>query len=506
MALGGFLAGLAESSSKWPGAIQQRMLFQQKTEERQDLAERRAEETARAQQNAIIARLGITAEAGSVDATEQFGQNLSPENAPLLSSFMGIAERSRKDLNHQEDQQRFEFSQRKLDAERKEFTEWQRNTDGTFWRENMETREVEFREGEPPKPKKAEVFLEAGKILMSDGTTIDIDPELVQWFGENGSLMNPVHAYDKEGGVIIFKNGDVLPLPPETQKYIDTRLKWRQDLEFQGFIDEEGYRFQNKIDYLYIQTGLTRESNELNYRRENLKNQHRFTSGLYKTAISSLENNRSTPEEILTNVGQAMVGYNIPPEEIDRLLETWKPAFNQYKYNYKIGPSAQKELGVGRAIQISAEKIHQLLKDPEVQRRIGQVTGQVTDFKMKIRGGKGVPQSYITFQFELDNLVDTVKRARTGAAAKGSEDTFYSDLLGSNTREWKFLQGKMAAVIGHENRKAFARHSVAWQIARNKEMSPEEEAQMRRDLLFDSDVIVSIAEVSDEDLQDLVPH
>jgi hypothetical protein len=505
MALGGFLAGLAESSSKWPGAIQDRMLFQQKAEERQDLAERRAEETARVQQNAIIERLGITSGAGFPDATEQYGRNLSEENAPLLAFFVGEAERTRKGLNYQEDLRRFEFDQSKRDAERKEYTEWQRNPDGTFWRENMDTREVEFREGEPPKPKKIEVYLEAGKVLMSDGSTIDIDPELVQWFGENGTLENPVHAYDKEGGVIIFKNGTTQKLDPEIQKYIDSRLQFRQDLEFQGFVDEEGYRYQNRVDYLHVQTGLLRESNELKYRQENLRNQNRFTSGLYKTAISSLENNRSTPEEILTNVGQAMVGYNIPPEEVDRLLELWKLAFNQYKYNYKLEPTAQKELVVGRAIQISAEKIYQLLKDPEVQRRVGQVTGQVTDFKTRIRGGKGVPQSYITFQFELDNLVDTVKRARTGAAAKGSEDVFYSDLLGSNTREWKFLQGKMAAAIGHENRKAFARHSVEWQIARNRDMNEEEEAQMRKDLLFDSDVIVSTAEVSKEDLQDLVP-
>ena len=57
MALGGFLAGLAQSSKQWPGAMQNRMLSQQQEEARRAEAERRTQEGVRQQREAIYERL-----------------------------------------------------------------------------------------------------------------------------------------------------------------------------------------------------------------------------------------------------------------------------------------------------------------------------------------------------------------------------------------------------------------------------------------------------------------
>ena len=81
MALGGLLAGLAQSSKQWPGAIQNRMLLQQQAEEG-------AQDIARQQQEDIITRLGFTSGAGEVGATKAIGANLSPDNAPILNAFI----------------------------------------------------------------------------------------------------------------------------------------------------------------------------------------------------------------------------------------------------------------------------------------------------------------------------------------------------------------------------------------------------------------------------------
>ena len=63
----------------------------------------------------------------------------------------------------------------------------------------------------------------------------------------------------------------------------------------------------------------------------------------------------------------------------------------------------------------------------------------------------------------------------------------------------------MAAIIGYENRSAFSIYSTEWRLAYERQMTPEEEAQLRIDLLFRSDVIVSSVEVTDQQLQKLVP-
>ena len=506
MALGGFLAGLSQASNRLPQAIQNRMLLQGQATDREAEAERRTQQNELAQQNAIITRLGITSGAGSVDATQLYGQQLSPENMPLLSAFLGQAEDTRKQINFNDDKQRFEFDQQKLEAERNKFTPWISAGEGQLQRENRDTGEMEFREGVKPKPDNEKIYLEYGKILRSDGSTIDIDPELVALFQEQGSLDNPVFAYDKQGGLLIMKNGEQRKLEPDIVEYLDARLQFVQDIKFKGFMEQQDYRHQKKVQYLHVQTGLARESDELQYKRTLLREQDNYAKDLFKQSISSLENKRSTPEKVLENATQAMLSFQLPPEEIDRYIDLWRPSFNQYKYNFKLESDAQKDLRDGRSIQLHSERIHQLLKDPEVQKRVGQLTGQVTDIRTRIRGGKGVPQSFIEFQLELDQLVDVVKRTRTGAAVTGSENTFYNDMLGTNTRDWKYLQGKMAAVIGYENRSAFSIYSTEWGLAYERQMTPQEEAQLRVDLLFQSDVIVSSAQVTTEQLEELVPQ
>ena len=506
MGLGGFLAGLSQASNKLPEAIQNRMLLQNQATERQAEAERRTQQNELNQQNAIITRLGITSGAGSVDATQLYGQQLSPQNMPLLTAFMGKAEDTRKQINFDDDKQRFEFDQQKLEAKRSQFTPWISAGANQLQRENRDTGEMEFREGVKPPPENEKIYLEYGKILRSDGSTIDIDPELVALFQERGSLMNPVFAYDKQGGLLIMKNGEQRKLEPDIVEYLDARLQFVQDIKFKGFMEQQDYRHQKKVQFLHIQTGLGRETDELKHKRILLKEQNDYAKDLFKQSISSLENKRSTPEKVLENATQAMLSFQLPPEEIDRYIDLWKPSFNQYKYNFKLESDAQKDLRDGTSIQLHSERIHQLLKDPEVQKRVGQLTGQVTDIRTRIRGGKGIPQAFIDFQLELDQLVDIVKRSRTGAAAKGSEDTFYNDMLGTNARNWEYLQGKMAAIIGYENRSAFSIYSTEWRLAYERQMTPQEEAQLRADLLFRSDVIVSSVEVTDQQLQGLLPQ
>ena len=503
MALGGFLAGLAQSSKQWPGAMQNRMLSQQQEEARRAEAERRTQEGVRQQQNAIIQRLGIAADAGSPTAVEGYGGQLNEINALLLPAFMQKAEDTREKINLNDEIKRFEFEQSKIEGERNKYTDWVSAGPGTLRRTNRDTGKVEYMEGVKPPPKNEQIFVEHGKILRSDGSTIEIDPELVALIKEQGSLENPVFAYDKEGGVMILKDGQQRKLDPEIQEYIDARLQKRADLKFKSFMEEQDYRLEHRIKYLNISTGLSRESDDLKYQRTLLTQQHNYAKDLYKTAISSLENKRSSPQAVLMNVTQAMESYGIPSDEIERYTDLWKPAFYQYKYNYSLPVDQRKYLGTGRAIQIASERIHQLLKDPEVRKRVGQLTGQIEDIKLRIKGGKGVPQSFIEFQTELDNLVDKVKRARTGAAATSSENQFYQDLLGSSARDWEYMQGKMAAIIAHENREAFSIHSTGWLLMHGKQLSQVEEAGLRADLLFQSDVMVSSSSVSAAQLKKL---
>ena len=295
MGLGGFLAGLSQASNKLPEAIQNRMLLQNQATERQAEAESRTQQNELNQQNAIITRLGITSGAGSVDATESYGQQLSPQNMPLLTAFMGKAEDTRKKINLEDDKRRFDFDLQKTEAKRNQFTPWISAGANQLQRENRDTGEMEFREGVKPPPENEKIYLEYGKILQSDGSTIDIDPELVALFQEQGSLDNPVFAYDKQGGLLIMKNGEQRKLEPDIVEYLDARLQFVQDIKLKGFMEQQDYRHQKKVQFLHIRTGLGRETDELKYKRTLLQEQANYAKDLFKQSISSLENKRSTP-------------------------------------------------------------------------------------------------------------------------------------------------------------------------------------------------------------------
>ena len=65
------------------------------------------------------------------------------------------------------------------------------------------------------------------------------------------------------------------------------------------------------------------------------------------------------------------------------------------------------------------------------------------------------------------------------------------------------MQGKMAAIIAHENREAFSIHSTGWLLMHGKQLSQVEEAELRANLLFQSDVMVSSSSVSAAQLKKL---
>ena len=184
MALGGFLAGLAQSSKQWPGAIQNRMLLQQQAEER-------AQDIARQQQEDIITRLGFTSGAGEVGATKAIGANLSPANAPILNAFITQAVQNNEENAIAMDMARYERDLKELERNKQlAGGDWKPGPNGSFYRNKWVDNEVVREETDaPPKPVSVnEVYPKIGKILVNDPSDpngfrwVDMDPSLKDVF------------------------------------------------------------------------------------------------------------------------------------------------------------------------------------------------------------------------------------------------------------------------------------------------------------------------------------
>ena len=488
MALGGFLAGLAQSSKQWPGAIQNRMLLQQQAEER-------AQDIARQQQEDIITRLGFTSGAGEVGATKAIGANLSPANAPILNAFITQAVQNNEENAIAMDMARYERDLKELERNKQlAGGDWKPGPNGSFYRNKWVDNEVVREETDaPPKPVSVnEVYPKIGKILVNDPSDpngfrwVDMDPSLKDVFEKYRTDDAHVVSVNWDFGLIAMSDKQILQMSPEDLNFAFGNIQRSINLKFEDFTNREDYRLVKKVELLTERFALEENRDERRQLIENAKNQKSFADGVFKDQIDSLQSGALNPEQAFNNANTRLMMYQMDPKEQQRLLELWEPQFNLFKYNYKLDAKLRSDLDIGRRLMVTARNLDSLLKDPEVQKRVGPIKGNVEDFKLAITGGRNLPQAYVDFMFELDNMRDIVQRGRSGAAIPAHEVSFYKNLLGAKVADWRNLKGRMATIIKYENRKAYSIHSNAWTLYHKQELSKEESDQLRRDLLFDA--------------------
>ena len=160
MALGGFLAGLAQSSKQWPGAIQNRMLLQQQAEERQAEAERLEQQRTQQRGNEIWERIRYLAEHGETEAVQQAVAALPETAIPGLgTALIGIAEDAAFQYNQESDKRTIDNQYKQAQTNALSNPKRQSRPDSQFlYRTNPETGKLEQMLGPSPDPKPPKVL------------------------------------------------------------------------------------------------------------------------------------------------------------------------------------------------------------------------------------------------------------------------------------------------------------------------------------------------------------
>ena len=163
MALGGFLAGLAEASKQLPETIQTRRLLQirdKQAQARRDEALRRSQEASWEQQQDIIENLRYLAEKGEPEAVTEALSGLSEEPFPgLATALIGIAEDAAFQYNQESDERTIDNQYKQAQTDALLNPRWQSRTGSQFlYRTNPKTGKLEQTLGPSPDPKPPKVL------------------------------------------------------------------------------------------------------------------------------------------------------------------------------------------------------------------------------------------------------------------------------------------------------------------------------------------------------------
>ena len=174
MALGGFLAGLAEASKQLPETIQTRRLLQirdKQAQARRDEALRRSQEASWEQRQDIIENLRYLAEKGEPEAVTEALGGLSEEPFPgLATALIGIAEDAAFQYNQETDERTIDNQYKQAQTDALSNPKWQSRTGSQFlYRTDPKTGFLEQTLGPSPDPKPPKVL----KLIASAGAILN---------------------------------------------------------------------------------------------------------------------------------------------------------------------------------------------------------------------------------------------------------------------------------------------------------------------------------------------
>lgn len=476
MALGGLLAGLAQSSKQWPGAIQNRMLLQQQAEERQAEAERRAQQDELQRQNALVERLVMIGNTGDVNATKLYAGQLTEPLAPFGQAMVTSAINKNEDMRIDQDRQRLQ-----KDIEHLKYTKlqepegWKQGSSGNFYRTVDGELQISETEGAAKPPSIHKVYPKVGKVLLNDPSNpdgyrfADMDPALTALFEKYETDDAHVVSVNWKNGLIAMSNKQIVRMSGEDLDFAVDNIRRFSEVEFQSWVKKQEYRLLNDIELYQAKSNIDLSEEEVRNEWDRLQAETQAIGNIYDLNIRALQTVSDTPENAIRNAGTQLRNAMVPEQKIADLLIEWEPIFQGYQY--KLEMSAQQEDFIidNRRIQIAAEKIHALLEDKDVQAHIGPFRGRLESFRKPLTGGKNIPKSVIDFRFNLNNMVDAVRRARTGAAISQGETHFYDDLLGTDTFTKEYLQNTMSALISSVDNEVLTVYDLLW---KNKYQMP----------------------------------
>ena len=492
MALGGFLAGLAQSSKQWPGAIQNRMLLQQQAEERQAEAERLEQQRTQQRGNEIWERIRYLAEHGEPEAVKQAVAALPETAIPGLgTALIGIAEDAAFQYNQEADKRRIDNKYKEAQTLKLYNPEWQ-TVPGSQWlrRTNIETGEHEQMLGPSPDPKPPKVLTlvaSAGAILNEDGSTTLIGDEKVRdAIMASARTKNP--ATRIENGLVWYQDGSSRPWTNQERDIYFEFEKEQAEQSFASYKQREDYKNELLLNRYAAQAQIQLDNEKITREWDRLEKQSESIVEIFNIQLGSLQKKYENPERALANSRQMLENAGVSSQRIADLLQEWEPVYNSYAFDFDLTSQQANMIIENRGIQVSADKIHELLKDDDVKRHVGVLKGRFEDIRRDFKGGKDTPQSVIDFRFELNNMVDAVRRARTGAAISETETHFYNDLLGTTRYDPDYLQGLMGTIVSSINAQSEDQYKALFSQRYGRPPVASELSDMNARLLYQTDI------------------
>ena len=488
MALGGFLAGLSQASNQLPQAIQNRQMLGVREEE----AEARKLAAQRASENDIFKRLQYMAETGETEAVQQAVANMPEGQFPGLGqALVGAAGNVRLGMNREVDKEKVDLAYKQAQLTQLQNPGWKPVPNSQFFqRTDPKDGELDWVLG-PKKDKKPvrplEVIASSGQILMPDGSVIEImDRRARAAIMESAKTKNPIAKIGE--GQVWFRNGTSRPWTNSEQDIFFNFEKRKEEASFGGFQAREDYKNKIRLSQFEKQSEIRLTEDQKKNEWKRLTEQSETVQSIFDTTLIGLQKGFETPERAIDSARQKLELAQVEPQKANLLLQEWEPIYNAYAFKFDL-TSAQAGLVMeNRGIQVSADKIYELLKDDEVKRHIGVFKGRFEDFERPFKGGKDTPQSVVNFRFELNNMVDAVRRARTGAAISATEEHFYNDLLGTTRFDAGYLQGIMESLVTSIDSQSEELYLGLWQQKYQYPATDEDREQIREKLLYKTNI------------------
>ena len=488
MALGGFLAGLSQASNQLPQAIQNRQMLGVREEE----AEARKLAAQRASENDIFKRLQYMAETGETEAVQQAVANMPEGQFPGLGqALVGAAGNVRLGMNREVDKEKVDLAYKQAQLTQLQNPGWKPVPGSQFMqRTDPETGLLETVLGpsrDKPPVKTLEVIASSGQILKADGSVIEImDRRARDAIMESAKTKNPVAKIAE--GQTWFRDGTSRPWTNSEQDIFFNFEKRKEEASFGDFKAREDYKNKIRLNQFEKQSEIRLTEDQKKNEWKRLEKQSETVQAIFNTTMIGLQKGFVVPERAIDSARQKLELAQVEPQKASLLLQEWEPIYNAYAFQFDL-TSAQAGLVMeNRGIQVSADKIYELLKDDEVKRHIGVFKGRFEDFERSFKGGKDTPQSVVNFRFELNNMVDAVRRARTGAAISETETQFYDDLLGTTRFDAGYLQGIMESLVTSIDSQSEELYLGLWQQKYQYPATDEDRAQIREKLLYKTNI------------------
>lgn len=455
-----FFSGVSRASDKLPAVMQQRLAMQRQGQQDRQKKAMAAFELAKATNDpaAIEVAFADLVASGAIPSTP--GSDSAPPQANIASRLMGrlrgtpeVASPATSTMTadprlvsivqsafQAQDDAKKERELRDLQIRQEQVRlKGQWNEQGPYvWRVSPETGNIEWKT-KPPSLASGEIVsftVESGMMRLKGLLNpVPMTDELRSYLKDNPDLPG-VMSIDWDSGMWQDKNGEVHYLPDEQMQ----RIK-----------EAEQRQQQDRVNLLERRYELSKELATMQSRArvgEKARERHSDLMGKYADLV---RDGGDTPDRAAEAMRMQLQNFIEDPEALDALMDDSVTILAQYDARVKFTGDQQQELGEIASIQRQSDDILSMLDNPAIQdalkQHLGPITGRLDQFKAEWLGERGVPPEVRVFAAKMANLVDIVRRARTGAAIARSEESFYNTLMGSQVSDYRAIQDRLGALI-----------------------------------------------------------